>query len=251
MMHPWDRDGDGYGDDMKRLTSDESFNCDAFEDITPQWSPNSSLIAFTSTRSGYFDIWVVNADDPSDLRNVTQTPEGYEDQPSWSPDGTQIVFRSPADGAYELFSLPVPPPASGEARALGAAQKVGVARPVNRAGLRTAAATTSTPPRKQLTFDGRDKGQSDWGKRRGVTPGTRTLTVSKTGRGRVRSKPAGLLCGADCVATFVAGQDVRLTAAPRPGQTFLRWGGACAGTTGPVCVVDLARSTKAWAEFSR
>ena len=86
--------------------------------MTPQWSPNSSLIAFTSVRTGYFDIWLVNADDPTDLRNVTQTPNGYEDQPGWSPDGTQVIFRSAVSGSYELYSLPVPPPAPEGRRAL-------------------------------------------------------------------------------------------------------------------------------------
>ena len=112
VMDSRDLNGDGFGDNMQQLTFDDSFNCDPFEDVSPQWSPNSSLIAFTSTRSGYFDIWIVNADDPTDLRNVTGTPEGYEDQPSWSPDGTQVVFRSDATGAYEFYSLPVPPPAT-------------------------------------------------------------------------------------------------------------------------------------------
>jgi Periplasmic component of the Tol biopolymer transport system len=107
VMDSVDRDGDGVGDNLHQITFDESFNCDPFEDITPQWSPNSGLIAFTSVRSGYFDIWLVNANDPTDLRNVTQTPGGYEDQPSWSPDGTQVIFRSAASGQYELYALPV------------------------------------------------------------------------------------------------------------------------------------------------
>ena len=117
VMDSRDRDGDGFGDDLQRLTFDESFNCDAFEDVTPQWSPTSNLIAFTSVRTGYFDIWLVNANDPTDLRNVTGTPERYEDQPGWSPDGTQVTFRRPVDGAYEFFSLPVPPAAAGSVAA--------------------------------------------------------------------------------------------------------------------------------------
>ncbi|MBA2489318.1 MAG: PD40 domain-containing protein, partial [Chloroflexi bacterium] len=104
---------------MQRLTSDESFDCDPFEDVSPQWSPDSELIAFTSVRSGYFDIWVVSAADPTDIRNVTRTPEDYEDQPSWSPDGTQIVFRSSVSGAYEFYSLPVPPPIGAPSPAQG------------------------------------------------------------------------------------------------------------------------------------
>ena len=89
--------------------------------MTPQWSPNSSLIAFTSVRTGHFDIWLVNADDPTDLRNVTQTPEGYEDQPSWSPDGTQIMFRSDRQRRLrDVFAAgPPPPPPRASAAAPG------------------------------------------------------------------------------------------------------------------------------------
>ncbi|MEJ7725788.1 MAG: hypothetical protein WKH47_02080 [Actinomycetes bacterium] len=51
-MDSHDVDGDGFGDDMARVTFDESFLCDSSEDLTPSWSPDSSLIAFSSTRNG-------------------------------------------------------------------------------------------------------------------------------------------------------------------------------------------------------
>ena len=221
MMDSRDLDGDGFGDNLQRLTSDESFNCDAFEDVSPQWSPNSSLIAFTSVRSGYFDIWVVNADDPTDLRNVTRTPDGYEDQPSWSPDGTQVIFRSSSSGAYEVYSLPVP------------------------ASVGRSAAPTPT----QLTFDGRAKQQADWGAVAGSAPGTRTLTVSKRGRGRVTSTPTGVVCGPDCSSTFVAKTVVKVRAVARPGSHFRSWGGACSGTL-PTCRVHMNAQKSVVARFA-
>jgi len=96
-MDSRDLDGDGFGDNMQRLTFDDSFLCSAFEDMTPAWSPDSSLIAFASTRTGSSDIWLVNAEDPTDLRNVTAAVSGYADQPSWSlrkmiwvPSGDQL-----------------------------------------------------------------------------------------------------------------------------------------------------------------
>lgn len=228
VMDAQDLDGDGFGDNLSRLTSDNSFNCDPFEDVSPQWAPNSSLIAFTSVRSGYFDIWLVNADDPTDLRNVTRTPEGYEDQPSWSPDGTQIIYRGIADGAYEFFSLPVPPPAP-EASARGAA------------------APAARPQPTQLTFDGENKQQADWGRAVGRAP--RTLTVTKAGLGHVRSTPAGISCGSDCTETYTARTTVTLTATPGAGHQFVRWSGACRGTT-PTCTVTVARATSVAARFS-
>jgi len=228
VMDSVDGDGDGFGDNLQRLTFDESFNCDPFEDVSPQWSPNSSLIAFTSVRSGYFDVWVVNADDPTDLRNVTDTPTGYEDQPSWSPDGTRIVFRSTASGAYELYSLPVPPPA-------GAA-----------AGRSTVAATPT-----QLTFDGENKTQPDWGAGPNPAPGTVSLRVARHGRGVVRSTPAGIACGRDCQGTFVSRSRVKLVADARPGWRFDQWGGACADATGRTCVVKSQTSKTIQAVFVR
>ena len=233
MMDSRDLDGDGFGDNMQRLTFDESFNCDPFEDVSPQWAPNSGLIAFTSVRSGYFDIWVVNADDPSDLRNVTQTPDDYEDQPSWSPDGTQIIFRSSVSGAYELYSLPVPPPGSG------------VATTSQRVTGASMASTAPTPTR--LTFDGKTKQQADWGPATGQTS-TSTLTVSKRGRGRVRSQPAGISCGTDCSEAFVTRTLVKLTARPATGYRFDSWGGACSGTL-DTCTVRMNRARSVVARF--
>jgi TolB protein len=230
MMDSYDRDGDGFGDNLERLTFDEGFNCDPFEDFTPKWSPNSSLIAFTSTRTGYFDIWLVNADDPNDLRNVTRTPDGYEDQPNWSPDGTQIIFRSPATGKYELYSLPAPPPE-------GAAATV------------RAAFFAARPRPKQLTFDGEAKQQPDWGAP-SQKRGTRTLAVSKAEGGRVFSNPEGIACGKDCAGTFPTGATVVLTAKARPGYEFTGWTGPCLeGATPKICSVELTRSRSVRANF--
>ncbi|HEY8135270.1 MAG TPA: hypothetical protein VIF08_04455 [Candidatus Limnocylindrales bacterium] len=228
VMDSADSDGDGFGDNMHQLTFDESFNCDMFEDVTPQWSPNSSLIAFTSTRNGNFDIWLVNANDPTDLRNVTATADQNEDQPSWSPDGTQVIFRSGVSGHYELYSLPVPPRA-----ALGSA-----GQPV--------AAAAALPT--QLTSDGLTKQHGDWGAKAGALRGTAALSVSKVGRGRVSATKID--CGKDCASTFVVGRSVRLTATPAPGYRFKSWAGACAGTQ-RTCTVRMGSAKTVTATFVR
>jgi hypothetical protein len=222
-MDSQDLDGDGFGDNLQRTTFDESFNCDPFEDVTPQWSPNSSLIAFTSVRSGYFDIWVVNADDPTDLRNVTKTPLVAEDQPNWSPDGTQIIYRI----GYDLYSLPVPPP-----------------------GARHGVTASARPQPKQLTFDGQPKREPDWGPVPGSVPGTVALTVAKKGRGVVSSAPAGIACGRDCLSTFVALSIVKLTATPVAGYRFGGWSGACTGEKA-TCRVKMKASRTVFARFVR
>jgi hypothetical protein len=60
-----------------------------------------------------------------------------------------------------------------------------------------------------------------------------TVTVEKTGGGdgTITSTPAGINCGAMCVAAFSPGTTVTLTAAATAGSTFLGWtGGTCSGT---------------------
>ena len=69
----------------------------------PTWGPDGRMIAYSSDRSGNFDIWVqqVNGGDPI---NVTKSPE-HDWQPDLSPDGMRIVFRSERDGGG-LFIVP-------------------------------------------------------------------------------------------------------------------------------------------------
>jgi len=71
---------------------------------TPAWSPDGARVAFSSDRSGHFqlmralglarpiNIWTVNADG-EDLRQVTDSRTNALD-PSWSRDGTQIAFTT-------------------------------------------------------------------------------------------------------------------------------------------------------------
>jgi serine/threonine protein kinase/Tol biopolymer transport system component len=80
-----------------RLTVGGSLQTDA------TWSPDGRFIAYTSDRSGNFDIWVqlVSGGDPV---QVTHDPAS-DVQPDWSPDGTKLVFRSERDGGG-LFVVP-------------------------------------------------------------------------------------------------------------------------------------------------
>jgi Tol biopolymer transport system component len=108
VMDAADADGDGFGDNMTRLTFDNDFECEL---IRPAWSPTGEQIAFTSTRSNDHEVWVMDADG-SNLVNVTDFP-GQDFDAGWSPDGTQITFVSGRDGDYEIYSTPAPPPSSG------------------------------------------------------------------------------------------------------------------------------------------
>jgi Tol biopolymer transport system component len=82
---------------LTRLTFDPGLQSD------PTFSPDGQMFAYSSDRSGNFDIWVqqIGGGDPV---QVTKSP-AHDWQPDWSPDGKQIVFRSERDGGG-LYVVP-------------------------------------------------------------------------------------------------------------------------------------------------
>jgi hypothetical protein len=78
------------------------------------------------------------------------------------------------------------------------------------------------------------------------------LSVVRRGSaiGTVTSQPAGISCGSTCAAGFSSGSQVTLSAAPETGASFVRWSGACSGTT-PTCAVTMAGAATATATFGR
>jgi Tol biopolymer transport system component len=89
---------------LTRITFDEGLQAEA------TWSPDGRYIAYSSDRSGKFDIWVqqVSGGDPI---QITKGP-GHHWQPDWSPDGKYIAYRS-EEGEGGLYMIP----------ALGGAQR--------------------------------------------------------------------------------------------------------------------------------
>jgi Tol biopolymer transport system component len=60
-------------------------------------------IAFTSTRDGNADVYVMRADG-SRVKNLTQNL-AQDGQPSWSPDGKKIAFVSVRDGNAQIYVM--------------------------------------------------------------------------------------------------------------------------------------------------
>ena len=75
------------------------------QDIEADWSPSGEELAFSSDRTGQFEIWVVNLDG-SGLRQVTSGP-GAKTWPVWSPDGRSVMFTMTKDGRQDIWLINV------------------------------------------------------------------------------------------------------------------------------------------------
>ena len=65
---------------------------DSITNIQAALSPDRTRVAFSSSRNGSFDIYVMDADGKN-LRRLTSSP-GNEGEPAWTPDGNRIVYTS-------------------------------------------------------------------------------------------------------------------------------------------------------------
>ncbi len=79
---------------------------------------------------------------------------------------------------------------------------------------------------------------------------SQSILVSRTGTGSgaVTTDPSGIDCGSTCLATFLEGTSVTLTAKAATGSNFTGWSGGCSGT-GP-CTVTMSRNITVSAEFT-
>jgi len=90
----WTANADGSV--RRQVTSNPYVNSRAPQDGDPAWSPDGKRIAFDridDTRSGYVQLWVMNADGTGQTDLTNSTTYG-DSRPQWSPDGKHIAFES-------------------------------------------------------------------------------------------------------------------------------------------------------------
>jgi TolB protein len=92
----WLMDADGYG--ARAITTDRSIA------QSPAWSPEGSLLLFTSWRGGTGpQVWVVSPEQRRPFL-VSGRP-GLNTSPAYSPDGQRIACTLSQDGNAEIYSL--------------------------------------------------------------------------------------------------------------------------------------------------
>jgi serine/threonine protein kinase/WD40 repeat protein len=74
-------------------------------DIHCQFSPDGRRVAFTSTRSGEWEIWVGDPDG-SNAMQLTFMEANATGGPRWSPDGQLIAFASNLEGEFDIYVVP-------------------------------------------------------------------------------------------------------------------------------------------------
>ncbi|MGI6632532.1 MAG: S9 family peptidase [Bacillota bacterium] len=87
------RDAKGVFSPPSRLTYGRRSDGDGAMDRSPRFSPDGSLLAFTSNRSGRGQIWLLDMKEGGEARQLTTLEDGVS-QITWSPDGKRIAFCS-------------------------------------------------------------------------------------------------------------------------------------------------------------
>jgi Tol biopolymer transport system component/DNA-binding winged helix-turn-helix (wHTH) protein len=80
------------------------FNSSPREDVSGVYSPDGKRVAFSSNRSGAFEIWVADGDG-SHQQQLTTFRGPITGSPRWSPDGKWIAFDSRPGGHSAVFVI--------------------------------------------------------------------------------------------------------------------------------------------------
>lgn len=80
---------------------------DFTNDIEPNWSPDGTEIVFTTSRDGFQELYVMNADGSNQTR-LTENEQINDLHGAFSPDGTKIAYMtnySVSDGSGEIWLM--------------------------------------------------------------------------------------------------------------------------------------------------
>jgi Tol biopolymer transport system component/predicted Ser/Thr protein kinase len=83
------------GDPVRVIASTQS-------DVNPQISPDGKRVAFSSNRSGRYEIWIWDGDSP-DAYQLTAFGAGTTGSPRWAPKGRDIAFDSNIGGRANIY----------------------------------------------------------------------------------------------------------------------------------------------------
>lgn len=168
-----------------------------------------------------------------------------------SPAATLSVFKG-GTGSGTVTSSPAGISCGGECAAEFEAGKVVTLAPVAAAGSEFTgwSGACSGTGACQVTMSEARSVTAGFAVEEGTPPPSEfQLTVftagAGAGPGTVTSSPAGIGCGAACVAKFQAGALVTLTPIAAPGSEFTGWGGACSGLGACRVTMSEARSVSA------
>jgi eukaryotic-like serine/threonine-protein kinase len=70
--------------------------------MNPHFSDDGKRLVFTSSRSGYQEIWVANADGSQPIQ-LTDLHRQLSEAGEWSPDGSRIAFVSQDRGSRQIY----------------------------------------------------------------------------------------------------------------------------------------------------
>ena len=82
-----------------RMTVNRTLN------ISPSWSPDGGLLAYTSYQSGFPDVYVANLREPGRAlgRPAAGTDRAHNQTPAWAPDGSKLAFASNRAGNLDIW----------------------------------------------------------------------------------------------------------------------------------------------------
>ena len=81
------------------------FISSTYREWWPQFSPDGKKVAFSSDRSGSFEIWLCDSDGSNPIQLTKFGSGDWTDSPRWSPDSERIAFQSTFENQHEIYVI--------------------------------------------------------------------------------------------------------------------------------------------------